>query len=125
MTPNDGSRWIGRRVDAYEILELIGSGGMGEVYRARRVDAEYEKEVAIKLVSPGQTERFGLERLRAERQILAKLDHPHIAQLIEGGVTAEGLPYFIMELVEGEPIDRHCERHELPVRERLRLFRDL
>jgi tetratricopeptide (TPR) repeat protein len=125
MTPDDGSRWVGRRLGAYEILALIGSGGMGEVYRARRVDAEYEKEVAIKLVPSGPMQRFGLKRLRAERQILARLDHPHIAQLIEGGVTEDGLPYLIMELVEGEPIDRYCERHELPVRERLRLFRDL
>jgi eukaryotic-like serine/threonine-protein kinase len=125
MTLDDGGRWIGRRLGAYEILALIGSGGMGEVYRARRVDAEYEKEVAIKLLPFGRTERFDLERLRAERQILAKLDHPHIARLIEGGVTEEGLPYLIMELVEGEPIDRYCEQHKLPVRQRLRLFSDL
>src|SRR5262245_20694412 len=125
MTPNENSRWIGRRLGAYEILALIGSGGMGEVYRARRVDAEYEKEVAIKLVAFGNTERFGFERLRAERQLLAQLDHPHIAKMIDGGVTQDGLPYLVMELIEGEPIDRYCEQKSLTTRERLKLFQDL
>jgi eukaryotic-like serine/threonine-protein kinase len=118
-------RWIGRRVGAYEIVALIGSGGMGEVYRARRIDAQYEKEVAIKLVPSAAAAKFILQRLRAERQILAKLDHPHIARLIDGGVTEEGLPYLIMDLVDGEPLDRYCEQRKLRVRERLRLFRDV
>ncbi len=83
---------IGRRLGAYEIVALIGSGGMGEVYRARRIDAQYEKEVAIKLVPSALPASFILKRLRAERQILARLDHPHIAQLIDGGATEEGLP---------------------------------
>src|ERR1044072_8063383 len=101
MDSQGGENWIGRRIDAYEILALLGSGGMGEVYRARRVDAQYEKEVAIKLVPAAYAGAVILQRLRAERQILTKLDHPHIAQLIDGGVTEEGLPYLILDLVEG------------------------
>ncbi|HKS55942.1 MAG TPA: serine/threonine-protein kinase [Steroidobacteraceae bacterium] len=116
---------IGQRVGAYEIVALIGHGGMGEVYRARRVDAEYDKEVAIKLVPAGYHRDFVLQRVRAERQILANLDHPDIARLIDGGATDDGLPYLVMELVEGEPLDRYCEQHNLSVRARLQLFRDV
>ncbi len=122
---SEHERWIGRRVGAYEIVALLGSGGMGEVYRARRIDAQYEKEVAIKLVPSGLPASFILKRLRAERQILARLDHPHIAQLIDGGATEDGLPYLVMDLVDGIPLDRYCEEHELPVSRRLQLFRDV
>ena len=125
MISDDPERWIGRRVGAYEILALLGAGGMGEVYRARRIDAQYDKHVAIKLVPSAYAAELILQRLRAERQILAKLDHPHIARLIDGGATEEGLPYLIMELVEGEPLDHYCEQRKLPIRERLRLFQDV
>jgi tRNA A-37 threonylcarbamoyl transferase component Bud32/tetratricopeptide (TPR) repeat protein len=118
-------RWIGQRIGPYEIVALIGHGGMGEVYRARRVDAQYDKEVAIKLVPAGYHRDFVLQRLRAERQILANLDHPDIARLIDGGATDDGLPYLVMELVAGEPLDRYCEQRNLSVRERLQLFRDV
>jgi eukaryotic-like serine/threonine-protein kinase len=122
---SEQERWIGRRVGAYEIVALIGSGGMGEVYRARRVDAQYEKEVAIKLVPSGLPASFILKRFRAERQILARLDHPHIAQLIDGGATEGGLPYLVMDLVEGIPLDRYCDEHKPSIRKRLQLFRDV
>jgi non-specific serine/threonine protein kinase/serine/threonine-protein kinase len=112
-------------VGAYEIVALIGSGGMGDVYRARRIDAQYEKEVAIKLVPTGLPAAFVLKRMRAERQILARLDHPNIAQLIDGGATEEGLPYLVMDLIDGLPLDRYCEEHQLSVRKRLQLFRDV
>jgi len=118
-------RRIGQRIGAYEIVALIGHGGMGEVYRARRVDAQYDKEVAIKLVPAGYHRDFVLQRLRAERQILANLDHPDIARLIDGGATDEGLPYLVMELVAGEPLDRYCEQRKLTMRERLQLFREV
>src|SRR4029077_2217412 len=108
-------RWIGRRIGAYFVTALLGRGGMGEVYRARRADAQYEKEVAIKLVRAGYDTRYVLDRFRAERQILANLDHPNIARLRDGPPPAEGLPYLVMELVEGEPIDRYCDRQELTV----------
>src|SRR5690349_2201455 len=125
LIAGDHEGWVGRRIGPYEILALIGSGGMGEVYRARRIDAQYEKEVAIKLVPSGLPASFILKRLRAERQILARLDHPNIAQLIDGGATGEGLPYLVMDLVEGLPLDRYCEEHKLPVSRRLQLFRDV
>ena len=125
LTSSDHERWIGRRLGAYEIVALLGSGGMGEVYRARRIDAQYEKEVAIKLVPSGLPASFILKRFRAERQILARLDHPNIAQLIDGGATEDGLPYLVMDLVEGVPLDRYCEQRRLSVRRRLQLFRDV
>ena len=115
--------WIGRRVGAYELLERIGQGGMGEVYRARRADAEFEKHVAVKLVRAGFGIGFILQRFRNERQILAGLEHPGIARLLDGGATEDGLPYLVMELVEGEPIDRYCESRQLPLAPRLDLFR--
>jgi tetratricopeptide (TPR) repeat protein/tRNA A-37 threonylcarbamoyl transferase component Bud32 len=117
--------WLGRRIGPYEIVALLGHGGMADVYRGRRADREYDKEVAIKLVPGGYHAGFILQRLRAERQILANLEHPNIARLIDGGATDEGSPYLVMELVEGEPIDRYCVAHNLRIRERLRLFLDV
>ena len=113
---------VGRRIGAYNILEEIGRGGMGEVYRAGRADGQYEKEVAIKLVRGGYDTASVLERFRHERQILASLDHPNIARLLDGGTTDEGLPYLVMELIEGTPIDQYCEARKLNVNDRLRLF---
>ena len=115
-------QWIGQRLGPYEIVALLGHGGMGEVYRARRVDAEYDKEVAIKLVPAGYQAEFVLQRLRTERQILATLEHPNIARLIDGGASAQGIPYLVMELVEGIPIDQYCAG--LPLEKRLDLFRE-
>jgi eukaryotic-like serine/threonine-protein kinase len=113
---------IGRRIGAYNILEEIGHGGMGEVYRAGRADGQYEKQVAIKLVRGGYDSSAVLERFRHERQILASLDHPNIARLLDGGTTDEGVPYLVMELIAGTPIDEYCNTHQLSVTERLRLF---
>jgi serine/threonine protein kinase len=120
--PMPGRSRVGRRIGAYNILEEIGHGGMGEVYRAGRADGQYEKEVAIKLVRGGYDTAAVLERFRQERQILASLDHPNIARLLDGGTTDEGVPYLVMELIEGTPIDQYCNTHELNVTERLRLF---
>lgn len=113
---------VGRRIGAYNIVEEIGRGGMGEVYRAGRADGQYEKEVAIKLVRGGYDTASVLERFRHERQILASLDHPNIARLLDGGTTDEGVPYLVMELIEGTPIDQYCDANKLNVTERLRLF---
>ena len=82
---------------------------MGEVYRAGRADGQYEKEVAIKLVRGGYDTASVLERFRHERQILASLDHPNIARLLDGGTTEDGVPYLVMELIEGTPIDQYCD----------------
>ena len=115
----------GRRVGVYEIIERIGHGGMGEVYRAVRADGQYTKDVAIKLVRSGYDTDSMLERFRNERQILASLDHPNIARLLDGGTTDDGVPYLVMELIEGKPIDGFCDERKLSVSERLRLFRQV
>ncbi len=112
----------GRRLGPYELLEAIGAGGMGEVYRAVRVDGEYQHQVAIKLVRAGVDAEFVGQRLRTERQILAAFQHPNIARLLDGGTTEDGIPYLVMELITGEPIDRYCEQQQLDIEARLRLF---
>jgi tetratricopeptide (TPR) repeat protein len=114
-----------RRVGAYEIDRLIGRGGMGAVYVAHRADGNFEQQVAIKLIDlPLATELFR-ERFRMERQILAGLNHPWIARLLDGGITSEGEPFLVMEFVDGVPIHRFCEERNLPVSERLSLFRNV
>lgn len=120
--PGLRSTWIGRRIGVYQIEAEIGHGGMGEVYRAVRADGQYKKEVAIKLVRGGYDTAAVLERFLHERQILASLDHPNIARLYDGGTTQERLPFLVMELIEGTPIDQYCDEHELAVNERLKLF---
>jgi len=116
---------IGRRIGAYDVLEEIGCGGMGEVYRGVRADGEFDREVAIKMVRVGFDTRAIVERFRNERQILAELDHPNIARLLDGGTTEDGIPYLVMELVDGTPIDQHCNARALPVARRLELFRQV
>jgi serine/threonine protein kinase len=112
----------GRRIGVYQIMEEIGHGGMGEVYRAIRADGQYDKQVAIKLVRVGLDSPTLLGRFRHERQILASLDHPNIARLHDGGTTEDGIPYLVMELIVGTPIDQYCEEHALDIEERLLLF---
>ncbi|MGB9465019.1 MAG: serine/threonine-protein kinase, partial [Candidatus Acidiferrum sp.] len=119
---NDASIRTGRRIGVYTILKEIGRGGMGEVYSAARTDGQYEKNVAIKIVRAGFENASALERFRNERQILATLDHPNIARLLDGGTTGEGVPFLVMELIEGTPIDEYCDAHSLSVTERLKLF---
>ncbi len=115
----------GRRVGVYQIIEEIGHGGMGEVYRAIRADGQFTKEVAVKLVRGGFDTAFVLERFRTERQILATLDHPNIAHLLDGGTTEDGIPYLVMELIEGARIDSYCDEHKLSITQRLQLFRQV
>ncbi len=114
---------IGRRLGAYRIVQEIGRGGMGSVYLATRADDEYQKRVAIKLIKRGIDSDFIIRRFRNERQILASLDHPNIAGLFDGGTTEEGLPYFVMEYVEGQPLFSYCDSRKLAISERLKLFR--
>jgi eukaryotic-like serine/threonine-protein kinase len=110
----------GVRIGAYRIQDLIGRGGMGEVYRAQRADGQFEQAVAVKLlrVDPGAS----ILRFNAERQILAGLDHPGIARLLDGGVYSDGRPYMVMELVEGETLCQWCEAHRSSLAQRLALF---
>lgn len=117
-----GQSMVGRRIGPYQLLHSIGKGGMGSVYAAARADQEYKKIVAIKLVTSGMGTEDMLRRFRNERQVLAGLDHPFIARLLDGGSTDDGLPYLVMEFVEGLPIDRYCESHHLSLTERLKLF---
>ena len=114
---------VGREFGAYQVIREIGRGGLGAVYLAARADDEYRKQVAIKLVRRGLDTEDILRRFRNERQILAQLDHPNIARLIDGGTTGDGLPYFVMEYVNGEPINAYCDANALPTTERLKLFR--
>jgi serine/threonine protein kinase/Tol biopolymer transport system component/tetratricopeptide (TPR) repeat protein len=113
---------IGARIGAYRIEKEIGRGGMGEVYLATRADSEFDKRVAIKLIRDGSETELAIGRFRRERQILARLENPYIARLIDGGSTAYGLPYFVMEYVEGQPINQYCDGQSLTIRDRLSLF---
>jgi eukaryotic-like serine/threonine-protein kinase len=123
LEPSPVDSWLGRRLGPYRLIEEIGQGGMGAVYRAVRADDQYQKQVAIKLVRTGFETRFAQARFRSERQILATLEHPNIARLLDGGTADDGSPYFVMELVEGIPIHQYCDAHKLSIPERLRLFR--
>lgn len=111
----------GQRLGPYRILCAIGRGGMGVVYRAEREDGKFEQRVAIKVVPGGLDTPAFVERFQREYRILASLEHPNIARLLDAGATDDGLPYFVMEYVEGRPIDRFCAERKLSVAERLRL----
>jgi TolB-like protein/Tfp pilus assembly protein PilF/tRNA A-37 threonylcarbamoyl transferase component Bud32 len=120
--PIDEDPMLGRRLGAYRIEREVGRGGMGAVYEAVRVDKEFNMRVAIKLVKRGMDTDFILRRFRTERQILAALDHSHIARLMDGGTTDDGLPYFVMEFIEGQPLYHYCDAHQLNINDRLKLF---
>ena len=126
VTPSEtapADAWIGRTIGAYRIEAMIGRGGMGTVYRGQRSDDQYRKRVAIKVIRAGMATEDVLRRFRIERQLLAQLDHPNIARLIDGAATEDGLPYLVMDYVEGVPIDLYCRAHDLDLTARLRLFR--
>jgi serine/threonine protein kinase len=113
----------GQIIGTYKIFREISHGGMGTVYLATRADAQFKQRVAIKLIRRGMDTDEILSRFRHERQILAALNHPHIARLLDGGTTEDGLPYFVMEYIEGRPIDEYADHHQLSLTERLALFR--
>ena len=117
-----GSDRAGLVIGAYRIVRQIGRGGMSRVFLAQRADGHFEQQVALKLLRPGLDADVDRERFRAERQILAALEHPNIARLLDGGVTADGLPYLVLEYIAGQPIDRYCEERALAARDRLQLF---
>ncbi|MGH9378999.1 MAG: protein kinase domain-containing protein [Thermoanaerobaculia bacterium] len=112
----------GRRVGSYRLLEPLGRGGMGVVYLAERADGAFEQQVAVKLLAMGLTGPEGHRRFVAERQILAGLEHPAIARLLDGGVTEDETPYFVMERIQGERIDAWCDARRLGLRERIELL---
>ncbi|HZH34943.1 MAG TPA: protein kinase [Pyrinomonadaceae bacterium] len=116
---------IGQRIGNFKILSELGSGGMGAVYLAERADGKFNQKVAIKVVKRGMDSDAILRRFHTERQILASLEHPFIARMLDGGTTDDGLPYFVMEYVEGKPITEYAEEHDLPLPDRLDLFREV
>ena len=112
----------GVRIGSWRIIEQLGEGGMGTVYLAQRADAGFEQRAAVKLVRGGTADAYLLHRFRGEQQILASLEHPHIARLIDGGTTADQVPFVALEYVEGAPIDVYCQERGLNLRQRLELF---
>ncbi|HET8624545.1 MAG TPA: protein kinase [Gemmatimonadales bacterium] len=114
--------WTGKLIGSYRVVRELGRGGMGAVYLAERADGQYEQRLALKLIKRGMDSEQVLARFRAERQILASLDHPNIARLLDGGTTPDGLPYFVMEHIEGRPIDEYADAHRLSVSARLELI---
>jgi serine/threonine protein kinase len=116
--------YVGKQIDSYKILEEIGQGGMGTVYLAVRSD-DFEKRVALKLIKRGMDTNSVLKRFVMERQILARLEHPNIANLLDGGSTTDGLPYLVMEYVEGLPVTKFCASEDLNIEARLALFQKI
>jgi serine/threonine protein kinase/Tol biopolymer transport system component/tetratricopeptide (TPR) repeat protein len=122
IEPDPADSNVGSRIGAYRLEREIGRGGMGEVYLGTRADSEFVKRVAIKLIRCGKESEFAIRRFRNERQILARIEHPYVARLIDGGSTPAGLPYFVMEYVEGQPVTVYCGECGLNDHERLDLF---
>lgn len=117
--------YIGKGIESFELQQLIAEGGMGRVYLAERTDGEFTQQVAIKLVRFSFSSQYLHQRFHSERQMLSDLNHPYIAQLLGGGTSSEGAPYFIMEYVVGTPVDEYCDTHQLSIRERLLLFQKI
>jgi eukaryotic-like serine/threonine-protein kinase len=122
LAQRTASLQAGRRIGPYRVEREIGRGGMSRVYLAARADEAFEKRVAIKVVERGLESADVLRHFQSERQILARLDHPHITRILDGGTTEDGLPFLVMEFVAGQPIDQYCDARALAVSARLALF---
>jgi eukaryotic-like serine/threonine-protein kinase len=122
--PNDGSS-PGETVGAYKLISRIGEGGMGSVWLAERADGRFERQVAVKFVHFAITSRGTAERFKREGRILGQLRHPHIAELIDAGLTPNGEPYLVLEYVQGQNIDEYCDKHNLGLEARIKLFLDV
>lgn len=118
----DAKEFVGRQIGTYRVKERLGKGGMGSVYLAERREEGFDQRVAIKFVHGHMLAKEIIQRFDAERQILAALNHPYIAALIDGGSTDDGIPYIVMEYVDGEPIDEYCNNNELSLRQRIALI---
>ncbi len=117
--------WIGRRLGVWRLVSLIGDGGMASVFLAERDDGGFEQQVAVKVLRQGMLDPYEQQRFARERQILARLEHPNIARLVDGGLTPEGVPWFALEYVQGQRITHYCDQHQLDLPARLHLFRDV
>ena len=122
LEEQDQTDETGRVIGSYRLKRELGRGGMGAVYLAERIDGEFEHTVAVKLIKRGMDSEFIIRRFRHERQILASFEHPFIARLIDGGTTGSGVPYFVMEYIEGDTLYHYSDRNELDINARLRLF---
>lgn len=116
---------VGAIIDKYKLVDLIGRGGMGTVYLAERDDDTYKSRVAIKILRRGLDSEDMLARFRIEQQVLAQLNHPNITHILDGGITDDGRPFYVMEYVEGLPITDYCDKHQLSTKQRLELFRQI
>jgi len=125
VAPSPEGGLEGTTIGTYRLLTRLGEGGMGQVFLAERADGQFQQAVALKVLRAGRDDPAWVARFRTEREILARLEHPNVARLLDGGVTERGLPYLVMEVVRGEPVTDHCDRLRLGVRERLRLFQDI
>ena len=117
----EGARLEGRRIGRYRIVSEVGRGGMGAVFAAVRDDGQFEQKVAVKVILSGLNTDTIARRFRNERQILASLEHPNIARLLDGGMSDDGLPFYVMEFIGGEPIDEYCRARDLSLHARLEL----
>jgi len=122
---NRDEDFLNREIGPYRISEIIGRGGMGTVFKASRIDGEFHRDVAIKVIKSGISAGTSALRFQIEKEILAGLQHPNIAHLYGGGITHEGLPYLVMEYIDGVPIDEFCDKHRLTINERLDLFKEV
>lgn len=120
--PGSDTGWVGRQLGVYRVISELDRGGMSRVYLARRNDLEFEKQVVIKTIEPELLSPALVQRFLQERQILASLEHPGIASLLDGNTTEEGVPYLVMEHVDGQPIDRFCDEQRLSIQARLKIF---
>ena len=119
---NNRDDLIGKKIGVYRLTRELGRGGMGAVYLAERSDGEFQQRAAIKLIKRGMDSDFIIRRFRHERQILASFEHPFIARLLDGGTAPDGIPYFVMEFIEGDTFYNYCDAHRLSVKDRLKLF---
>ncbi|HKX83192.1 MAG TPA: serine/threonine-protein kinase, partial [Pyrinomonadaceae bacterium] len=125
VSANGGDDLVGRQIGVWRLTRELGRGGMGAVYLAERSDGEFRQRAAIKLIKRGMDSDFIIRRFRHERQILASFEHPFIARLLDGGTTSEGVPYFVMEYIEGDTLYNYCDSKGLSIRDRLRLFQKI
>lgn len=116
---------IGKQIDNYRIIEKIGAGGMGNVYLAERLNSDFKQKVALKIIKRGMDSEAIIKRFATERKILSRLKHPNIAELLDGGISSEGQPYFVMEFIDGKSVTAYCRENNVSLEKRLKIFRQI